>query len=36
MPEHGREKGCFWTLKMEWLSFSDFGLCRGQGGSQFY
>ena len=42
MPENGHlngsqergEKGHFWTLKMEFPGFPDFGLCRGQGGSQ--
>ena len=40
MPENGHlngsqdggEKGYFWTLKMDFPSFPDFGLCRGRGG----
>ena len=42
MPENGHlngsqeggEKGYFWTLKMGFPGFPDFGLCRGRGGLQ--
>ena len=32
--QEGGGKGNFWTLKMEFPGFPDFGLCRGRGGSQ--
>ena len=35
-PQAGGGKGYFWTLKMEFPRFPDFGLCRGRGGSQRY
>ena len=32
--QEGGEKGYFWTLKMGFPGFPDFGLCRGRGGLQ--